>query len=326
MNRRVKKITYVSLESIPLYSLAFVFIAVAPAIVGYMVWEARTMEVTELAVQGAPGGIVFIADPHLKSGNVDHVRSAIQEINRLHPSIVLIGGDFANGEEENFSLHDVWRDIDAPVYAVLGNHDYRTGTDGLGGLRKMVGVAGACTDPEGYDVSSLRDDESDIVFADSLEETLERNGVTVLRNEYVDLEIDGTPLRIVGVDDGWAGMADPPEVPKTDAFTIYMIHEPSCRADWDADLILAGHTHGGQFMVPLVGQLNAWNVVELSGLKTESGMTPTYITRGICGSSVGSMDLRFNSRPEIVLINPPERAVAGAEAGEIVRVPAMADA
>ncbi|RPJ54120.1 MAG: metallophosphoesterase [Methanobacteriota archaeon] len=294
--------------------------------VGYMAWEARTVDVTELTIEGAPGGIIFIADPHLKTGNVDHVRGVIQEINQRQPSVVLIGGDFANGEEENFSLHEVWREIDAPVYAVLGNHDYRTGTNGIGGLRKMLAVSQANLTAQNYDTSALRDDQTDTAFADALEEVLEKNGVTVLRNEYVDLAINGTPVRIVGVDDGWAGMARPPEISGTDAFTIYMIHEPSCRADWDTDLILAGHTHGGQFMVPVVGQLNAWNVVELSGLKAETGSTPTYITRGICGSSVGSVDLRFNSRPEIVLINPPSSAVIGVADGETMQLPTAVNA
>ena len=70
---------------------------------------------------------------------------------------------------------------------------------------------------------------------------------------------------LVGIDDGWAGMADPPDVPDTGAYTLYMIHEPDCRADWDADLILAGHTHGGQFLpqnTPVPG-------FELSGLVGE---------------------------------------------------------
>ena len=76
-----------------------------------------------------------------------------------------------------------------------------------------------------------------------------KNGVRVLRNEYEEILIDGKRVTIVGVDDGWAGMADPPHVPQereTDSFTIYLIHEPAYRGNWDADLTLAGHTHGGQ--------------------------------------------------------------------------------
>ena len=51
----------------------------------------------------------------------------IQQINALHPSVVLIGGDFVYDDGENLSLQEVWSEIDAPVYAVLGNHDYKSG-------------------------------------------------------------------------------------------------------------------------------------------------------------------------------------------------------
>ncbi len=113
-------------------------------------------------------------------------------------------------------------------------------------------------------------------------------------------------------------MADPPAVPETDAYTIYLIHEPECRAGWDADLILAGRTHGGQFLLPFVEQLNDLELIELSGLMEKRG-PPTYITSGICGSSLAGFDLRFNSRPEIVLINPaPLQRRQLAEAAAIV--------
>ena len=113
---------------------------------------------------------------------------------------------------------------------------------------------------DAYDVSALNDGSADTAFADELATTLEENGVHVLRNDYVQIDVGGKEILIVGVDDGWAGMADPPAVPETDAFTLYLIHEPSCRADWDADLILAGHTHGGQFLFPVVKQIGRAHV------------------------------------------------------------------
>jgi uncharacterized protein len=285
------------------YILATFFILLVPSLLGVMAWEARTIDITTLHIDGAPEDIVFIADPHVKESNIEHVRSVIEEINALHPSVVLIGGDFANGAEADFALHSVWSEIDAPVYAVLGNHDYRTGTDGIGGLKKMISVSGAEFTKDSYNAGSLYDEHTDTAFADALAEELERNNVQVLKNEVVDLPLGERTLRIVGVDDGWAGMAAPPAVSKTDAFTIYMIHEPSCRGDWDADLILAGHTHGGQFMVPLLGLFNDQGIVELSGMHRKGG-APTYITRGICGSTLAGVELRFNARPEIVIINP----------------------
>jgi hypothetical protein len=297
--------------------LALFMLILLPSMTGYMAWEGRAVEVTVLTIDGAPEGIVYITDPHVRASNIDHVREVISEVNRLNPSLVLIGGDFVTGEESDFASQAVWRSLDAPTYAVLGNHDYRVGTDSRTGIERTLAVqTSADVTAAGYDVSGLNDGSADTAFADGLAATLEENGVHVLRNDYAKVSAGGKDLVIVGVDDGWAGMADPPDVPATDAFTIYLIHEPSCRADWDADLILAGHTHGGQFLFPVIKQLNDYGFIELAGMFDTNG-TPTYVSRGVCSASVAGVDLRFNCRPEIVLINPTEeqlRTIGGSAA------------
>jgi predicted MPP superfamily phosphohydrolase len=307
----------VSLKIPPVKHLALFMLLLLPTVAGYMTWEARNVDITVLSIEGAPQGIVFIADPHVSPSNIDHVREVIDEINRLEPSLVLIGGDFANGGEPDFAAQTVWSTLEAPVYAVLGNHDYCAGIDGTTGLQKMIAVRteGNIT-AAGYDLRALSDSTTDVGFADELAATLEQNGVNVLRNEYVRLSIDGRGVIIVGVDDGWAGMADPPVVPRNDDFVLYLIHEPECRADWDADLTLCGHTHGGQFMLPIIQQLNDDGIIELTGLFTTHG-PPTYITRGISSSSLAGVDFRFNCRPEILLINPTSEQLAAVE-GQVV--------
>ena len=286
--------------------LALFILILLPSMTGYMAWEARTVDVTVLEIEGAPEGIIYITDPHVRASNIDHVQMVIREVNRLNPSLVLIGGDFVTGDETGFASQSVWRSLDAPAYAVLGNHDYRVGTDAPTGLERIFAVrASADVTAAGYNLSALKDGSADTAFADELTATLEESGVHVLRNEYARVSAGDGEVVIVGVDDGWAGMADPPDVPATDAFTVYLIHEPSCRADWDADLILAGHTHGGQFLFPVIDQLNDHGVVELAGMFDTNG-TPTYVSRGVCSASFAGVDLRFNCRPEIVLINPTE--------------------
>jgi len=291
------------LKSSPFFLVAIVLVLATPPTLGYMAWEGQHPSITILAVEGAPDGIVFIADPHLREDNVEYIREVIDEINALHPSLVLIGGDFVYGEHPDLSLQEVWKEIDAPVYAVLGNHDYKAGIDTVSGLEKIIAISETNRTVAGYDMSALKDGTADTAFADALAAVLEENGVRVLRNEYLTLDIGGTPLLLVGVDDGWAGMAAPPQVPDTDAFTIYLIHEPECRADWDADLVLAGHTHGGQVMLPGVKELNDNGVLELSGL-VQKGAAPLYITRGLATSNLRT-DLRLNAPPEIVVIGPP---------------------
>jgi predicted MPP superfamily phosphohydrolase len=287
------------------YLSLIVFIGLLNVSVGYMYTEGKSAaEITPLKIDGAPAGIVFIADPHLRVSTINQTREIIRQINELHPSVVLIGGDFTYGEgddEEELALQEVWSGIDAPVYAVLGNHDYKSGIDASGWLQKTLQVPKASLRSGHYDVSCLRDDSADDEYADRISGVLAGNGVTVLRNEYKEIMIDGRSVIIVGVDDCWAGMAKPPEVPEHGSFVMYMIHEPECRSDWDADLILAGHTHGGQYIPAGSERVISGGLVTLSG-KIEGGHSITYITRGI-GTSNLDITLR-SSPPEIVVINP----------------------
>lgn len=115
--------------------LLFIPLIVLP---GYMAWEAETPTTTHLQIPGAPDGIVFIADPHIKGENIEVVRGEIREINKMQPSLVLIGGDFYGQGEETPSLQEIWSEVDAPVYAVLGNHDYRVGIQGSGVEGRMA--------------------------------------------------------------------------------------------------------------------------------------------------------------------------------------------
>jgi len=282
------------------YLTIIVFLGLLNASIGLAYVEAKNSEITVLHIEGAPENIVFIADPHLKEGNVAYIRTIVDEINTLEPSVVLIGGDFVFEDGEDLSLQEVWTGIDAPVFAVLGNHDYKSGITSTSWAEKNLGMSSASFDKDNYNVSCLRDETTDLAYAGRLTTELEKDGVTVLNNEYVLLHAEEKELMLVGIDDGWAGMADPPAVPDTGAFTLYMIHEPDCRADWDADLILAGHTHGGQFLpqnTPVPG-------FELSGVTERNGVV-TYITRGIGTSNLG-VELRLFATPEIVVINPTE--------------------
>jgi uncharacterized protein len=277
-------------------------VALVPASLGFMYHEGSSSTVTELSFPSAPRGIVFIADPHLRDANMGHIEKTIDQINALHPSVVLIGGDFTYRGAEDLPLNQVWSQIDAPVYAILGNHDYMAGLGGPSIVKKILLVQEADLRPESYDVSGLDNGDVDTAFAESVVQELEKAGVTVLRNEAVTLDIDGKQVVIVGLDDCWAGRSQPPAIPATDVFTIYLIHEPECRAAWDADLILAGHTHGGQFMTGNLQALDAMGIVELKGMKMKNGV-PTYITSGI-GTSNFNTQLRLFTTPEIVVINP----------------------
>jgi uncharacterized protein len=100
------------------------------------------------------------------------------------------------------------------------------------------------------DEEAVQDGSANITYADNLVLALQDNGVHVLRNEYQEPDINGTKVMFVGIDDCWAGMAHPPVLPETQDFTIYMVHEPGCRANWSPDLILTATPTGASSFLP----------------------------------------------------------------------------
>jgi uncharacterized protein len=284
---------------IPVIVIVVLVFAVGP---GYLTYEASHPVVTTLEMKGMPARIVFIADPHLREGNAENVRQMINQINGLEPSVVLIGGDFTTGDEQNLSLQDAWRELDAPAYAVLGNHDYRAGIDGNGLGGRMAWTAEILLRARGIDTSSYYSTVTDSSSTDALEQRLEANGVTVLRNEAVEISCGGRNVTLVGVDDLWAGRANSPAIVRDGSPVIYLVHEPVVSPDWDADLVLSGHTHGGQFNNAIFQFLDFLEVADIQGFHRK-GEVLLYVTRGV-GTSDSRTDRRFLAPPEIVLINP----------------------
>ena len=283
------------------YLVFFILLTSIILLPAYMAWEARTPDVTVMYIPGAPEGIVFIADPHIRQENIDTVRNVIDRINRLQPALVLIGGDFTTPDEEDLSLQAVWAEIDAPVYAVLGNHDYRAGINGSGAYGRIAWGMESVLRSRGYSLGPLYS-HPDTSYPDILEEVLEKNDVTVLRNEWTELDISSQSLILCGVDDIWAGRANPPVIPDNGSYLIYLVHEPFYREEWNADLILAGHTHGGQVNNGVFQLLDYSGLVDVRGVSMKNE-TVMYVTRGI-GTSKTGYDYRLFSSPEIVLINP----------------------
>jgi uncharacterized protein len=216
--------------------------------------------------------------------------------------VVLIGGDFTTGNVQNLSLQDAWMELNAPVYAVPGNHDYRAGIDGGGLEGRIAWTAEILLRARGLDTRGYYNTVTESSAADALVKRLEENAVTVLRNEAVEVSCGGMNITLVGVDDLWAGKADPPPVARNGSPVIYMVHEPVVYPDWDADLVLSGHTHGGQVTNAPFQLLNGLEIADIQGFHRK-GDVLLYVTRGV-GTSGPGPDLRFLTPPEIVLINP----------------------
>ncbi|QSZ67669.1 metallophosphoesterase [Methanofollis aquaemaris] len=276
---------------IALLALAAAFFLAASA-------EAESLTVTHLQVEGVPGEIVFVADLHLREETAPLIGRAVEEVNALRPSLVLIGGDCISSGRQDLPYLDLLAGIEAPAYAVLGNHDYGRSTRDL----DETALAAVNLTIAGYDLSPLDDGEADTVLADAVAGRLEAAGVKVLRNEYVVEEIDGRTLLIVGLDDALAGRtAYPDDLPAAD-YTVVLLHEPEYRAAWECDLLLCGHTHGGQIDLPIIGKPAAWlGHWPFAGRLDEEGRT-LYVGRGVGTTPFLGMGLRYNCPPEITVI------------------------
>ena len=143
----------------------------------------------------------------------------------------------------------------------------------------------------------------------ALEAALAARQITVLHNRYVRLTHPdvGLDIYLAGVDDFVEGTPELrralTEIPY-DAPTILLSHNPDILGEpgvEQADLILSGHTHGGQIVLPLVGaahtQSEHLSRHEVSGY-LRRGKTQVYITRGV-GEGI---PLRFGAAPQITLI------------------------
>ena len=245
--------------------------------------EPRWIEVTrpriripELHPALAGLRIALLTDLHAGGGTpLSMVRRAVRLAMAESPDLVAITGDFAADDAPGFA--DVLQALSGlrarfGVYAVPGNHDY---TVGIEQWHRAVRSHPQITD---------------------------------LTNATRTLDVDGARLCVAGVDDFYEG-APRPEVlplPGERDFTLLLAHGPDqaehlCREDDAVDLVLSGHTHGGQVRVPFVGALiNSAKHDELyeAGLQRRP-WTQVYTSRGL---GTIHLPVRFMCRPELAIL------------------------
>jgi predicted MPP superfamily phosphohydrolase len=275
--------------------------ALGAGAVGAYAWlvEPHWLETTHtrLAFPGLPPEleglrIALLTDLHLGSGtSCQLIRRAAERAMAASPDLIALTGDFASGDETGFTrVLDALADLRAPlgVYAVPGNHDY------------IVGI-------------------------ETWHRQIARHArINDLTNRAVLCDVRGVPLCIAGVDDLSEGEphldALPP--PEARAFTILLAHDPdqaerSRRAYDQIDLILSGHTHGGQLRLPGIGPLRT----PLHPERYEMGVrrlpwTTVYTSRGI---GTVHLPVRLFCRPEIAILELTVRGGAAhrREAGAV---------
>ncbi|QDV76387.1 metallophosphoesterase [Botrimarina mediterranea] len=237
----------------------------------------HTMPLMNLSSSLVGKRLVQISDLHV--GPVvdnSYLRTVLRSLEELGPDYLVITGDLMSSRRaESVDLViDTLRDspvIDLPTFIVLGNHDYGEG---------------------------FRND----FVADELVDKVRNLGVTVLRNESID--IDG--LQIAGCDDRWARRTDLnatfARVDHTRP-TICLAHNPDIAdlPDWSTfgGWILSGHTHGGQCRFPIIGApvLPIKNKAYARGHVSLNGGRNLYVNRGLGYTR----RIRFGVRPEVTV-------------------------
>jgi predicted MPP superfamily phosphohydrolase len=251
-------------------------------------FEAERLQVRSYSVPVAGGSrpplkVLHLSDLHASSVvSLEYISSAISQGLALRPDVICLTGDFITSKYASAAAYtDVLSRLStaAACYAVLGNHD-----GGRWALRNG-----------GYETTEW------------VERVLREARVHVLNNDSVDCSVNGWNLRLVGLTDAWSGIFNPSRAFKSDNprlvdATILLSHNPDTKSAVSAfpwDLMLSGHTHGGQLRLPLLGTPFApvRDKRYVSGLHRWSERW-LHVTAGV-GSVFG---VRINCPPDIGLL------------------------
>ena len=188
--------------------------------------------------------------------------------------LVALGGDFVDDDTHYVpGLADLLRPLHAPdgVVAVLGNHDHYVDPAGVRAQLRVAGVRELLNAP---------------LLLTRGRDSLAVSGVGDLQCDAIDFAV------------AFAGIE--PSVPR-----VVLSHDPDVFAYWPAevrlDLMLSGHTHGGQAYLPVLGPPfvpSQFGFRYLKGLFLESGRQ-LYVSRGV---GAAGAPIRWKCPPELTVV------------------------
>jgi predicted MPP superfamily phosphohydrolase len=276
--------------------------ALGAAGLAYAYWEAQAFTLRRVTVEALPGGqpamrILHLSDLHLVPGQTKK-QLWVRSLRELRPDAVIVTGDFLSHMDAVPHVLDTLDPLfDVPGAFVLGSNDYYAPRP-LNPARYLSGP------------SQLEPMRPMLPWGD-LVDGLTTNGWLDLGNARATMKIDGRAVDVRGVDDPHISRDRYDEVagpfdPAAD-LSLGVTHAPYLRvldamtAD-GADLVLAGHTHGGQLCVPGVGALVTNCDLPRSKAKglSHHGDTALHVSAGLGTSPYAPV--RFACRPEATLL------------------------
>lgn len=229
--------------------------------------------------------IILISDIHAdRHTDSNRLKNYINKVNSLKPDLVLIGGDMISGNPQYID----------------------TAAKYIGMIKSKYGVYSCRGD---HDYWSYRPD-----FQRSISEitdALGRENVPMLHNENLRLDIRGAKVLITFVTYTYPDKINPVELSsllsdKKGDLNLLLLHQPEGgipqkAASKDYDLMLAGHTHGGQitFLFPFINLSPTLIETRFVRGNFHIGNMLLVVTRGL-GMSI--VPIRLNSTPEITII------------------------
>ena len=237
-------------------------------------YERHHIEVTRAAIdfQGLPDAleglkIGLLSDTH-RSQTVSHelIDAAVQAVLREQPDIVVLGGDYVTWGDRRYvqPAADALAPLTAPhgVFAVLGNHD----------------------------------DDRDMPAA------LTARGFAVLRDQRTQLTVRGEKLDFIGVRYWTRRLAEVEEIARGASPNMIMLAHTPIRLYEASELripvMLSGHTHGGQIVLPAIGPVAARRFPIIWGLGRRKS-TSAFVTRGV---GTVYVPVRVNCPPEVAIL------------------------
>lgn len=221
--------------------------------------------------------IVQFSDTHLGDYySLEDLKKVVDKINSLDADIVVFTGDLIDEANKYAHLNEIPEVLSKikskyGKFCVYGNHDYGGGA---------------------YEYYS---------------NIMKSSGFQLLVNSSVTLNIDNKIVNISGADDGiWGNIDYNKTMSKcsTETIDILLLHEPDLVnefSNYPIDLVLSGHSHGGQVYIPFYGSLVTTDFANnyqkgLYDIKNKWG-TQLFVSSGIGNTKV---PFRFFNIPEII--------------------------